>query len=128
MLIFCQNDYSIRRSIWQKDSLITHILFELWLIMILSPVATFGHHPLELRCIFHSTHVFTYYIVSYPKKNFYSVLECFPSYTFFHIMKTKLFFSKYQKSSHFYSDFNSIRNSRICTGCSNSVCMKTNVH
>ena len=28
-LIFCQNDYPIRGSFWQKDSSITHILFEL---------------------------------------------------------------------------------------------------
>ena len=111
-LSICQNDPSISKSFWKKDSLITHILSELWLIMILSPVATFGHHPLELRCIFHSTHVFTYYILSYPKKYFYSVIECFPSYNFFHIMKKKLFFSKFQKSSHFHSDFKSIRNSR----------------
>ena len=45
-LLFCQNDFPKRRSFWQKDSLITHILFELWLIMIFSPVANFGQHPL----------------------------------------------------------------------------------
>ena len=33
-------------SFWQKDSLITHILFELWLIMIFSPVANFAQHSL----------------------------------------------------------------------------------
>jgi hypothetical protein len=48
ILLFCQNDSPIRRSFWQKDSLITHILFELWLIMIFSPMANFGHHPLVL--------------------------------------------------------------------------------
>ena len=36
-LSFCQNDSLTRGSFWQKDSLITHILFDLWLIMIFSP-------------------------------------------------------------------------------------------
>ena len=29
-LSFCQNDSPMGESFWQKDSLITHILFELW--------------------------------------------------------------------------------------------------
>ena len=33
-------------SFWQKDSLITYILFELCLIWYISPVANFGNHPL----------------------------------------------------------------------------------
>ena len=41
-LSFCQNDPSMGQSFWQKDSLITHTLFELCLIMIFSPVANFG--------------------------------------------------------------------------------------
>ena len=32
----------MRRSFWQKDSLITHLLFELQPINIFSPVANFG--------------------------------------------------------------------------------------
>ena len=51
-LLFCQNDSPIRKSFWQKDSLITHILFELWLIMIFSPVPNFGQHPLHTLLIF----------------------------------------------------------------------------
>jgi hypothetical protein len=47
-LLFFQNDSSMRGSFWHKNSLITHILFELQPIMIFSPVANFGHHPLEL--------------------------------------------------------------------------------
>ena len=43
-LLFCQNDSL--RSYWQKDSLITRILFELQPIMIFSPVTNFGYHPL----------------------------------------------------------------------------------
>ena len=35
-LPFCQNDSPMRRSVWQKDSLITYILFELWIIMTFS--------------------------------------------------------------------------------------------
>mgnify|MGYP007048883330 CR=1 FL=1 len=33
-------------SFWQKGSLITHILFEVWLIMIFSPVANFAQQSL----------------------------------------------------------------------------------
>ena len=36
-------------SFWQKNSLITHILFELWLIMICSPVANFVQQSLLLK-------------------------------------------------------------------------------
>ena len=45
-LSFCQNDPLIAESFWQKDSLITCILFELCLFMIFSPVANLMHHPL----------------------------------------------------------------------------------
>ena len=45
-LSFCQNDPPIQESFWQKDSLITCIIFELCLFLIFSPVANFGHHPL----------------------------------------------------------------------------------
>ena len=44
-LLFCQNDSPIRGSFWQKDSLITHIFFELQPIMIFSPVANFWASP-----------------------------------------------------------------------------------
>ena len=40
-LSFCQNDPPIGVSFWQKDSLITHILFELWLITLLWIVSVF---------------------------------------------------------------------------------------
>ena len=40
-LSFCQNDSPIGESFWQKDSLITHILFELWLITLLCIVLVF---------------------------------------------------------------------------------------
>ena len=33
-------------SFWQNNSLVTHILFDLQPIMIFSPVANFGTHPL----------------------------------------------------------------------------------
>ena len=35
-ILFCQNDSPMRRSFWQKDSLITHTLFKLKLIIIFS--------------------------------------------------------------------------------------------
>ena len=45
-LSFCQNNSPMGGSFWQKDSLITHILFELWLIMIFSSVANFAQQSL----------------------------------------------------------------------------------
>jgi hypothetical protein len=45
-LLFCQNHSRMRGSFWQKDSLITHILFELQPIIIFSPVANFGDQSL----------------------------------------------------------------------------------
>ena len=36
----------VGKSFWQKDSLIPHILFELWQIMIFSPVANFAQQSL----------------------------------------------------------------------------------
>ena len=48
-LSFSQNDSQMAEYFLQKDSLITHILFELQSIIIFSPVANFGHHPLG-RC------------------------------------------------------------------------------
>ena len=36
----------MRESFWEKDSLITHILFELQSIFIFSPVANFGNQSL----------------------------------------------------------------------------------
>ena len=61
-LLFCQNDSSMRESFWQKDSLITHILFELQPIINYSPVANFGnqslptHLPPVMQCI-DNTHI-----------------------------------------------------------------------
>ena len=43
-LLFCQNDYPMGGSFWQKDSLITHILFEL--LMIFSPILNLMLHSL----------------------------------------------------------------------------------
>ena len=40
-LSFCQNDWPRSELFWQKDSLITHILFELWLITLLWIVSVF---------------------------------------------------------------------------------------
>ena len=45
-LSFCQNDPPMGESFWQKDILITILLFELCLFMIFSPVANLMHHPL----------------------------------------------------------------------------------
>ena len=39
----------MRRSFWQNDCLITHILFELQPIVIFSPVANFGDQSLKLK-------------------------------------------------------------------------------
>ena len=40
-LSFGQNDYLMGGSFWQKDSLITHTLFKLWLITLLWTVSVF---------------------------------------------------------------------------------------
>ena len=45
-LSFYQNDSPMGGSFWQKDSLITYILFELCLFWYLSPVANLMHHSL----------------------------------------------------------------------------------
>ena len=45
-LFFCQNDPLMGKSFWQNNSLLTHILFELCLFMIFSPVANLMHHPI----------------------------------------------------------------------------------
>ena len=45
-LSFCQNDSLMGESFWQNNSLVTHILFELQPIIILSPVANFGDQSL----------------------------------------------------------------------------------
>ena len=37
-------------SFWQNNSRVTHILFELQSIILFSPVANFGHHPLYTEC------------------------------------------------------------------------------
>ena len=43
---FCQNDSPMVESFWQNNSLVTHILFELQSIIILSPVANFDDQSL----------------------------------------------------------------------------------
>ena len=48
-LSFCQNNSPMGGSFWQKDSLITHILFELWLIMVFRPVANFAQQILYIN-------------------------------------------------------------------------------
>ena len=46
-LSFCQNDSLVRGSFWQKDSLTTQTLFELWLITLLRIVQVVLKHTLE---------------------------------------------------------------------------------
>ena len=52
-LSFCQKDLLMGESFWQNNRLVNHMLFELYLIMIFSPVANFGDHPLQclLKCV-----------------------------------------------------------------------------
>ena len=49
-LSFSQKDLLIGESFWENNRLVTPLLFELCLIMIFSPVANFGHHPLCTFC------------------------------------------------------------------------------
>jgi hypothetical protein len=45
-LSFCQNDPLLAESFWQNNSLVTHILFELQPIIMISLVANFGDQSL----------------------------------------------------------------------------------
>ena len=45
-LIFCQNDYPIRGSFWQRDCSITHILFELCFFECLAHLQIFVYQSL----------------------------------------------------------------------------------
>ena len=55
ILYFCQNDSLIGGSLWQKDRMVTHILFDLCLFKHVSPVANFDDQSLIYRLIiFHS--------------------------------------------------------------------------
>ena len=47
-LAYCQNGPPMGESFWKKDSLITHILFELWLITLLWIVTVFLKQTLQL--------------------------------------------------------------------------------
>ena len=50
-LSFCQKDPPIRALFWHKDSFITHVFFWTMPILIFSPGANFGHHPLfQIEC------------------------------------------------------------------------------
>ena len=48
-LLFCQNDSLMAESHWQKDSLVTHMLFDLCLFQHFSPVANFGYQSLYVN-------------------------------------------------------------------------------
>ena len=48
---FCQNDSLIGGSLWQKDKMVTHILFDLCIFKHFSPVANFGYQSLYQDCV-----------------------------------------------------------------------------
>ena len=48
ILSFCQNDSLMGESLWQKDRMVTHILFDLCLFKHFSPVANFGYQSLPI--------------------------------------------------------------------------------
>ena len=47
--VILPKDSPMMGSFWQKDSLITHIIFELQPIIIFSPVTNFGDRSLRFR-------------------------------------------------------------------------------
>ena len=52
-LFFCQSDSPMSESFWQKNRLVTHILFDLCLFKHFSPVANFSYQSLQFlkfRC------------------------------------------------------------------------------
>ena len=64
-LLFCQNDYPMRASLRQKDSLITHILFELQPITIFSSVKNFGDQSLNQLWLYIRLLLITFYTSFY---------------------------------------------------------------
>ena len=46
-LFFCQNDSPMSESFWQKNRLVTHILFDLCLFEHFSPVANFAQQSIS---------------------------------------------------------------------------------
>ena len=49
ILPFCHNDLIIGGSLWQKDRMVTHILFDRCLFKHFSPVANFGDQSLPMQ-------------------------------------------------------------------------------
>ena len=65
ILLFCQNNSPRRETFWQKDSLITHILFELQPITIFSPVKNFGDQSLNQLWLYIRLLLITFYTSFY---------------------------------------------------------------
>ena len=65
-LSFSQNDPLLEESFLKKDSLITSTLLGLQPIMIFSPVANFGNHPLFMRYIVRDSMVFVTRLLEIP--------------------------------------------------------------
>ena len=64
ILSFCQIDPLMSESFWQKDRMVTHILFDLCLFTHFSPVANFGYQSL-------GAHIYwpRVYLLSNKKRN-----------------------------------------------------------
>ena len=78
-LFFCQNVSKMGESFWQNYSYITHILFELWLIMTFSPIANFAQQSLY----FLSVPLLSYFLRFYTSFNQfqkYCAVEIFQNY------------------------------------------------
>ena len=52
ILSFCQSDPPMSESFWQKDRMVTHILFDICQFKHLSPVANFGYQSIILIQVF----------------------------------------------------------------------------
>ena len=88
-LSFCQNDSQMGGSFWLKDSLITHILFKLWLITLLWIVSVFLNRTLFCRVnerlqngpydSFHLNHPF--FPTNWPQNITLSELNRWPAFT-----------------------------------------------
>ena len=79
-LLFCQSDSPVRGSFWQKDSLINHILFELWLIMIFSwqnAHRCYGWFLQNLGKDLIRTNIYTTVVVNFlPRMTFTNGVQC----------------------------------------------------
>ena len=102
-LFFCQNDSPTSDSFWQKNRLVTHILFDLCLFEHFSPVASFEQQSIALQS--DCRNVLWWFYIKIWTKNYWS-LSCWRK----RILKTKntkINLKIFRKISYYLSHLNS---------------------